>query len=105
MRRIATATILSLVLAACSADSLGPDPVVLVGSFGSVLDPAELLATRVGVQLNLACGGYFITREPLRVDAAGDFRVHGKSYPGSRGRGLRPRCTMCCRKGPTLTAT
>jgi hypothetical protein len=81
MRWIALGTVLSLALAACSADSLGPDPAVLVGSFGSALDPAELLATRVGVQLNLGCGGYFITREPIRVDATGSFSVQGKAHP------------------------
>jgi hypothetical protein len=82
MRRIALGTALSLILAACSADSLGPDPAVLVGSFGSALDPVELLATRVGVQLNLGCGGYFITREAVRIDGTGGFSVRGKSYPG-----------------------
>jgi hypothetical protein len=66
---------------ACSQDSFGPDAAILVGAFGSAVDPAELLATRVGVQLNLGCGGYFISRDPLHVDSAGSFRVHGTLRP------------------------
>jgi hypothetical protein len=80
MRRIAVFSLLSL-LAACSQDSLGPDLTVVVGSFGAAADPVQLLATRVGVQLNLGCDGYFISRDPIRVDSAGSFHVRGKWYP------------------------
>ena len=81
MRRIAAFSCLFL-LAACGQESLGPDLTVVVGSFGAAADPAQLLATRVGVQLNLGCDGYFVSRDPIRVDAAGGFHVRGKAYPG-----------------------
>jgi hypothetical protein len=81
LRRAAASAALTIALAACNGDSLEPDPAALVGAFGSALEPAQLLATMVGAQLDLGCGGYFVTREPIRIDAAGMFSVRGKARP------------------------
>ena len=85
-------TILSL-LAACD-DGVSPNDPVLVGHFGSVDDPAELLATHAGVELVLVCGDYFSADEPVVVTGDGTFEARGRWFYVGFNRSRGPAATI-----------
>lgn len=74
-----------LPMAGCSDNIAGPQDAVLIGVYGSLARPDQLMATHTGVELNRGCNTYFSSTEPARLDGAGDFQVKGRWHDGSRG--------------------
>lgn len=70
---------LAILVAACQADGLGPEPNVLLGAFGAAEVRTELWATHMGIELDDACT-YFSSSEPAVIGPDGSFAVDGRYH-------------------------
>lgn len=101
---------IALLLTACGDGLAGPGDSVLVGQYGKSDQQAELLATRAGIELDLACGSYFASAQPAVLSADGSFLVHGSHHFGGFSNLGASDATLSGRTGirgavPTVTIT
>lgn len=71
------AAALVCILAGCGDDPAGPGPFLLLGRFGNPESHAELLAIRAGAELNLPCGAYFTSADPILLSGDLTFSTAG----------------------------
>jgi hypothetical protein len=99
MRAPAPLVALVLCISACR-DSLAPEPLLLLGAWGS--PAAELVALRAGAELQLECSSVVVA-EPIQLRSDQTFQARGEYWGSQLLLGDRPEVVLTgTRAGSTV---